>query len=109
MRNNKKIRTGVVVSDKMDKTVIVRVKTVRRHPLYKKVVRHSKKFKAHDEGNTCRIGDAVKIIETRPLSRDKRWRVAEIISHRETMEPEQPEIDSILSGEQESDSNIQQT
>ena len=109
MGNNRKIRTGVVVSDKMDKTVVVLVKTTRRHPLYKKVVRHSRKFKAHDEGNTCRIGDTVMIIETRPLSRDKRWRVAEIISHREIIEQEQPEIDSILSGEQESDSTIQQT
>lgn len=109
MGNKRKTRTGVVVSDKMDKTVVVLVKTIRRHPLYKKVIRHSKKFKAHDEGNTCRIGDMVKIIETRPLSKDKRWRVAEIVSHQEMIEIEQTDIDSILSGEQESDPNKQQT
>ena len=109
MGTERKIKTGVVVSDKMDKTVVVLVKTIRRHPLYKKVVRHSKKFKAHDEGNTCRTGDMVRIIETRPLSKDKRWRVAEIFSHQEKIELEQPEIDSILSGEQKGDSNIQQT
>lgn len=90
----------------MDKTVVVLVKTIRRHPLYKKVVRHSKKFKAHDEGNTCRIGDTVRIIETRPLSKDKRWRVTEIVSHHEMIDLEQPEINGILSGEQESDPTI---
>lgn len=78
-RGTRKVRTGVVVSDKMDKTVVVRVTSVVRHPLYGKTVRRSKKFKAHDEGNEARQGDVVRIMETRPLSRTKRWRVVEIV------------------------------
>ena len=74
-----KTRTGVVVSDKMDKTVVVAIKTKVRHPLYGKMVNRTRKFKAHDELNECGIGDTVKIMETRPLSKDKRWRVVEII------------------------------
>jgi small subunit ribosomal protein S17 len=74
-----KTKTGTVTSNKMDKTVVVQVETLKRHPLYKKVVKHTRKFKAHDEKNECSIGDVVKIIETRPLSKEKRWRVAEII------------------------------
>jgi len=76
----RKVAIGQVVSDKMDKTVVVAVETLRRHPLYGKAVRHIKKYKAHDENNTCKIGDKVKICETRPLSKEKRWRVVEIIS-----------------------------
>ena len=78
--SRRKIREGLVVSDKMDKTVVVAVETKKVHPLYKKAVKVTKKYKAHDENNDCKIGDTVKIIETRPLSREKRWRVIEIIS-----------------------------
>jgi len=78
-RNTRKVRTGVVVSDKMDKTVVVAVERLMRHPLYGKAIKRTKKFKAHDENNECRVGDTVKIMETRPLSHDKRWRVVEIV------------------------------
>ena len=78
-RNLKKTRTGMVVSDKMDKTVVVAVIDNVRHPLYKKIVKRTVKFKAHDEQNACGIGDTVMIMETRPISKDKRWRVVEII------------------------------
>lgn len=78
-RNNRKTRIGKVVSDKMDKTIVVGIETLVRHPLYGKSVKRTTKFKAHDENNECRIGDKVKIMETRPLSRDKRWRLVEII------------------------------
>ena len=78
-RNLRKTRTGMVVSDKMDKTVVVAVIDNVRHPLYKKIVKRIVKFKAHDEQNACGIGDTVMIMETRPISKDKRWRVVEII------------------------------
>lgn len=78
-RNLRKTRTGMVVSDKMDKTVVVAVIDNVRHPLYKKIVKRTIKFKAHDEQNACGIGDTVMIMETRPISKDKRWRVVEII------------------------------
>ena len=78
-RNLRKERVGVVVSDKMDKTVVVAVIDNVRHPLYKKIVKRTVKFKAHDEQNACGIGDTVMIMETRPISKDKRWRVVEII------------------------------
>ena len=78
-RNLRKTRTGMVVSDKMDKTVVVAVIDNVRHPLYKKIVNRTVKFKAHDEQNACGIGDTVMIMETRPISKDKRWRVVEII------------------------------
>ncbi len=78
-RNLRKTRVGVVTSDKMDKTVVVSVETLVQHPLYKKRIRRTKKFKAHDEHNQCKVGDKVRIMETRPLSKDKRWRVVEII------------------------------
>ncbi len=78
-RNLRKTRTGTVVSDKMDKTVVVAVIDSVKHPLYKKIVKRTVKFKAHDEANSCGVGDKVVIMETRPLSKDKRWRVAEII------------------------------
>ena len=78
-RNLRKTRTGKVVSDKMDKTVVVAVIDNVRHPLYKKIVKRTVKFKAHDETNACGIGDTVMIMETRPISKDKRWRVVEII------------------------------
>ena len=72
-------RIGEVVSDKMDKTIVVAIKTKVRHPLYGKMVNRTRKFKAHDENNECGIGDTVKIMETRPLSKDKRWRLVEIV------------------------------
>ena len=78
-RNLRKTRTGMVVSDKMVKTVVVAVIDNVRHPLYKKIVKRTVKFKAHDEQNACGIGDTVMIMETRPISKDKRWRVVEII------------------------------
>lgn len=76
----RKIKTGRVVSNKMDKTVVVTVESYRPHPLYKKQVRRIKKFKAHDDQNSCNIGDVVRIEEMRPLSKEKRWRVVEIVS-----------------------------
>ncbi|BEP30118.1 30S ribosomal protein S17 [Helicovermis profundi] len=78
-RNSRKVRLGTVVSDKMDKTIVVKFETRVRHPLYGKRVKKSIKFKAHDEKNECGIGDKVKIMETKPLSKDKRWRLVEII------------------------------
>ena len=75
-----KTKQGRVMSDKMDKTVVVAVESYRRHAIYKKAVRHVKKFKAHDEQNACHVGDMVRIEETRPLSKEKRWRVVEILS-----------------------------
>ena len=78
-RGYRKTRTGTVVSDKMDKTIVVAIKTKVRHPLYGKMVNRSHKFKAHDEKNECGIGDIVKIMETRPISKDKRWRLVEIV------------------------------
>ena len=78
-RNLRKTRVGVVVSDKMDKTIVVAVKDSVQHPLYKKILKRTKKFKAHDENNEAGIGDTVKVMECRPLSKDKRWRLVEII------------------------------
>ena len=78
-RGYRKTRTGTVVSDKMDKTIVVAIKTKVRHPLYGKMVNRTRKFKVHDENNECGVGDFVKIMETRPLSKDKRWRLVEII------------------------------
>ena len=78
-RNLRKVRTGKVVSDKMDKTIVVAVVDNVKHPLYGKIVKRTYKLKAHDENNECGIGDRVKVMETRPLSKDKRWRLVEII------------------------------
>ena len=78
-RNLRKTRVGIVTSDKMDKTVVVSIKDKVRHPLYGKIINRTVKYKAHDENNTCGVGDKVLIMETRPLSKDKRWRVVEII------------------------------
>ncbi len=78
-RNLRKTRTGKVVSDKMDKTIVVAVEEHVKHPLYKKIVKDTYKLKAHDENNECRVGDTVKVMETRPLSKDKRWRLVEIM------------------------------
>ena len=78
-RNLRKTRVGVVVSDKMDKTIVVAIKDNVQHPLYKKIIKKTVKLKAHDEKNECGIGDRVKVMETRPLSKDKRWRLVSII------------------------------
>ena len=78
-RNLRKTRTGKVVSDKMDKTIVVAVEDHVKHPLYKKIVKKTYKLKAHDENNECNIGDKVKVMETRPLSKDKRWRLVEVM------------------------------
>ncbi|MDD4189420.1 MAG: 30S ribosomal protein S17 [Eubacteriales bacterium] len=78
-RNLRKIRVGKVVSDKMDKTVVVTIQGSVKHPLYKKIVKRTYKLKAHDENNECGLGDTVKVMETRPLSKDKRWRVVNIV------------------------------
>ncbi|PWM69924.1 MAG: 30S ribosomal protein S17 [Clostridiales bacterium] len=78
-RNLRKTRVGIVSSDKMDKTIVVSIKDSVKHPLYKKVIKRTVKFKAHDENNECGIGDKVEIMETRPLSKDKRWRLVRII------------------------------
>jgi len=79
MGGRRRVLTGRVVSDKMDKTVVVKVERLQRHPLYKKVIKKIKKYKAHDEGNECRVGDVVRIVESRPLSKEKRWTVEEIL------------------------------
>ena len=78
-RNLRKTRPGLVVSDKMDKPVVVAIQDNVRHPLYKKIVKRTVRLKAHDENNECRVGDRVSVMETRPLSKDKRWRVVTII------------------------------
>lgn len=78
-RNLRKTRVGMVVSDKMDKTIVLAIKDNVRHPLYKKIIKRTIKLKAHDENNSCGIGDKVEIMETRPLSKDKRWRLVNII------------------------------
>ena len=89
MQGKRRTKTGRVVSDKMDKTVVVSVERLRRHPMYKRVVRLSSKFKAHDEENSARVGDTVRIEESRPLSREKRWTIVEIVargSHEELVD-----------------------
>ena len=78
-RNRRKVKVGTVVSDKMDKTVVVAIEDFVRHPLYGKAVKRTKRVKAHDENNECRIGDRIRIMETRPISKQKRWRLVEIV------------------------------
>ena len=78
-RNLRKTRVGKVVSDKMDKTIVVAIENHVKHPLYGKIVKRTYKLKAHDEENTCNIGDTVKVMETRPISKDKRWRLVEVV------------------------------
>ena len=78
-RNLRKVRTGKVVSDKMDKTIVVAVEDHVKHPLYKKIVKRTYKLKAHDENTECNVGDTVRLMDTRPLSKDKRWRLVEIV------------------------------
>jgi len=78
-RNERKVQIGKVVSDKMEKTIVVAVETYKKHDLYHKRIKYTKKFKAHDENNEAKIGDVVRIMETRPLSKDKRWRLVEVV------------------------------
>ena len=78
-RELRKVRVGKVVSDKMDKTIVVEIRTRVKHPLYGKIMNRTTKLKAHDENNTCNVGDVVKVMETRPLSKEKRWRLVEIV------------------------------
>jgi len=92
MESKRKTRIGHVVSNKMDKTVVVAVETLKHHPLYKKTFKKVVKYKAHDENNKCMPGDKVRVIETRPLSREKRWRVAEIITRKEVAEVKPQEV-----------------
>lgn len=99
MEKRHKVRVGLVISDKMQKTVVVQVETQHPHPLYRRIVRQAKKFKAHDEDNACRVGDLVRIEETRPLSKEKRWRVAQILVRGERAEVQPHEIDrEVLEG-----------
>ena len=90
--SKRKVRLGRVVSNSMDKTVVVEVSSPKRHPLYKKIIRRVVRYKAHDEKNECQVGDKVRIVETRPLSRQKRWRVAEILVKGEVVEISPEEI-----------------
>lgn len=92
MESKRKIRFGRVISNKMDKTVVVAVETSKRHPLYRKIIKRIIKYKAHDEKNECGPGDEVRIVETRPLSREKRWRVAEIVAKKEVVKVKPEEI-----------------
>ncbi|MBI4295321.1 MAG: 30S ribosomal protein S17 [Chloroflexi bacterium] len=92
MKTNRKIRLGHVMSNKMDKTVVVAVVTHRQHPLYKKVMTHRAKFKAHDPNSECNVGDLVRIEETRPLSKEKRWRVVEIVTRGKVAEVQPKDI-----------------
>ena len=85
-QTDRKIKLGTVTSNKMEKTITVRVDTIKQHSLYKKTIRTSKKYKSHDENNEANIGDVVKIIECRPLSKDKRWRLLEIVKRAKTLE-----------------------
>ena len=101
--DNRKQKTGRVVSDKMDKTVVVAVDYLRPHPLYRKTVRRTSKFYAHDENNECKIGDMVRIEETRPLSKQKRWRVLEVVTknRRESMNVLRPDVINVVTDESE--------
>ncbi len=100
MRENKKVFIGTVVSDKMDKTVVVLVERLVQHPLYKKYIKKRKKFMAHDPKNMCRVGDKVKIIESRPISKRKRWQVIEIIERGKRLEEEKLPEEEILEKEE---------
>jgi len=92
VKERRKQLTGHVISDKMDKTVVVQIERLSRHPRYGKVLRVRKKYKAHDERNDCGVGDLVRIVESRPLSREKRWRVEEIVKRVEEMPEVAPEV-----------------
>jgi small subunit ribosomal protein S17 len=96
MASLEKLQTGIVVSNKMDKTVVVRIDRSKRHRLYGKTMRMTRRYKAHDENNECRLGDVVKIAETRPLSREKRWRVVEVVTKGDVAEIAPQEIGATL-------------
>ncbi|MHB8575726.1 MAG: 30S ribosomal protein S17 [Dehalococcoidia bacterium] len=100
--SRRKILQGTVMSVKMQKTVVVAVENFIRHPLYKKTLRRTKRYKAHDENNTCVLGDIVRIVETRPLSKEKRWRVAEILTRGNVAEIQPAVIGSEIEGRSES-------
>ena len=94
MKTKRKLRTGIVISDKMKKTIIVGVSRLTKHPLYGKIIKKSNKFKVHDEKNTAKVGDTVRIQETRPLSKDKRWKLVEVIKKAQpdiALKPDKPE------------------
>jgi len=93
MEKMRKMRQGRVLNNKMDKTIVVEVETRRKHPRYKKIIRHRAKFKVHDEGNICGVGDMVKIVETRPVSKDKNWRVKEVLRRAEVIDIKPEEIE----------------
>ncbi len=96
MKERRKVMVGRVVSNKMDKTAVVAVETLKRHRLYGKVIRQRKKYKAHDAENRCQIGDLVRMVESRPLSREKRWVITEILEHRGVAEPTgTPELEAL--------------
>ncbi len=95
MENKRKVRIGKVVSNKMDKTAVVVVEGLKRHKLYKKVIRYQKRFKVHDEKNECNVGDMVKIVETRPLSKEKRWQLSEIVRSGKVAEIQPGEINEL--------------
>ena len=78
-RKEKKLRVGTVVSDKMDKTIVAQVEMLKKHPIYKKYIKRSKRYKVHDAQNECRVGDVIRFVETRPISRDKSWKLVDII------------------------------
>jgi small subunit ribosomal protein S17 len=92
METKRKTRVGHVVGTKMDKTAVVTVATTRRHPIYKKIMRRATRYKVHDEGNRCQLGDKVRIIEVRPISKDKHWKIAEIINRGQVAEIQPKEI-----------------
>ncbi len=110
MREHKKELVGRVVSDRMEKTVVVAVQSLRRHRLYQRTMRRTKKYMAHDEQNACRLGDLVRILESRPISRHKRWRVVEILERAAergravalpavaALPPEEPEVEAVVAG-----------
>jgi small subunit ribosomal protein S17 len=99
MENKRKVRIGKVVSNKMDKTAVVVVEGLKRHKLYKKVIRYQKRFKVHDEKNECNVGDMVKIVETRPLSKEKRWNLSEILRSGKVAEVQPGEINELQTTE----------
>ena len=92
METKRKTRQGRVISNKMEKTIVVAVETSRRHPIYKKTIKKTTRYKAHDEKNECEPGDIVRLVETRPLSKEKRWRVVEIVARAEVLEVKPEEI-----------------
>ncbi|MCS6802379.1 MAG: 30S ribosomal protein S17 [Chloroflexota bacterium] len=94
MFKDRRTLIGTVVSDKMDKTVVVAVERLKRHPLYRRTIRRTKKYKAHDEKNECRLGDVVKMVESRPLSKEKRWRVIQIVKRGDVPEVKPQDVDA---------------